>query len=137
MSDVAGGEGEAVQLFGDPRSKFIERGPDRRSTPVESSEAASPASALGRNHSLASSRPDDVLSTALAVLGLLVFGAAIIAGALILYNAKSVGAFRNPWDSTRVAIGITVLAVGIVQAAILIGLSRLLSYFAAERRRHT
>ena len=137
MSDVAGGEGEAVQLFGDPRSKYIERGPDRRSTPVESSEAASPALALGTDHSLASSRPDDVLSTALAVLGLLVFGAAIIAGALILYNAKSVGAFRNPWDSTRVAIGITVLAVGIVQAAILIGLSRVLSYFAAERRRHT
>ena len=27
MTDVAGGEGDAVQLFGDPRSKYIERGP--------------------------------------------------------------------------------------------------------------
>ncbi len=136
MTDVAGGEGDAVQLFGDPRSKYIERGPDRR---LGASDAPAPGEAipqLGVDAGQANTPTGDWLSTVLAVLGLFVFGSAIIAGALILYNAKSVGAFRNPWDSTRVAIGIAVLAIGIVQAAILLGLSRALSYLAAERRRH-
>lgn len=137
MSDEAGTAGEAVQLFGDPRSKFIERGPDRRLTEDPQTEVKSltPAFALEGVH--ANIRRNDIAPTAFAVFGLLVFGAAVIAGGLILYNAKSVGAFRNPWDSTRVVIGITVLAVGVVQATILLGLSRVLSYLAADRRRHS
>ena len=136
MSDEAGGDGNTVQMFGDPRSKFIERGPERRAAedPPPEVKDSTPAFVLDGIH--ANARRSDVAPTAFAVLGLLVFGAAVIVGGLILYNAKSVGAFRNPWDSTRVAIGITVLAIGMVQAAILLGLSRVLSYLAGERRRH-
>ena len=136
MNDMAGSEGDAVQLFGDPRSRYIERGPERR---ISANESPAPGQAilpLGVDAGQANAPRSDLLSTVLAVLSLFVFGTAIIAGALILYNAKSVGAFRDPWDSTRVAIGIAVLAIGIIQAAILVGLSRALSYLSAERRRH-
>ena len=103
--------------------------------PPELGAQALPARHLNSGYALRSGRGDG-FATVLMIAGILVLGGTIVAGVLILYNAKSVGAFRNPWDSTRVAIGIAVLAIGIVQAAILLGLSRALSYLAAERRRH-
>lgn len=126
------GDPSEVRLFGDLQSGFVERGPERRS--------AGPGSAtmdggVVRHAYVHPASRGDVLSTVLAVLGLLVFGTAVIAGGLILHNAKTVGALRNPWDSTRVAIGLAVLAIGVVQSAILIGVSRILSVQAAERRR--
>lgn len=147
MSDTADSDEEpAVKLFGDPRSKFVERGPDRRTpattvTPLPSRElsrtAQQPATTGHRSMDPAQAirlgRGDGV-ATALSVLGVLVFGTTVITGAIILYNAKNVGAFRNPWDSTRVAIGLAVLAVGIVQSAILVGLSRAVSYLLAILR---
>lgn len=150
MTDTAASDDEpAIKLFGDPRSKFVERGPDRRRSDTGSSpvlaatspevtpRSATPPSATRRTleptHALRLGRGDSV-STVLSVLGVLVFGSTIIAGTLILYNAKDVGAFRNPWNSTRVAIGLAVLAVGIVQSAILIGLSRVTAYLLAILR---
>ena len=76
----------------------------------------------------------DGVATLLMALGLLVFVATIIIGSLILYNAKTVGAFSDPWDSTRVAIGLAVLAIGTVQSALLVGLSRTISYLLANLR---
>lgn len=135
MDDGAGsGDPSQVKLFGDPRSKFVERGPDRRvAQPSPANINGVAAHDAPPHHSTRS----DFLSTALAVLGLLVFGSALITGVLILYNAKTVGALRNPWDSTRVAIGLAVLALGVVQSAVLIGVSRILSMLAADRRRRT
>lgn len=148
MSDTAEFDEEpAIKLFGDPRAKFVERGPDRRieqtiapatmSRELLPRPAGPPASSglrsIDPSHAVRLGRGDGV-ATALTVLGVMVFGATTIAGTLILYNAKNVGAFSNPWDSTRVAIGLAVLAVGIVQSAILIGLSRAVSYLLAILR---
>lgn len=132
MSDQHGAE-DSIRLFGDPRAQFAERGPDRRSpdtgttphrTPVAQQQPrtrpdASSALRLGRG---------DPVATALLVLGLLSLTATIVAGSLILYNAKTVGAFSNPWDSTRVAIGLAVFAIGSILSALLTGLSRALTY---------
>lgn len=131
-----------IKLFGDPRSPLVERGPDRRTISAGPSEPVSRSVALEQpgvrrysepGHALRSGRGDAV-STGLAVLAVLVFAATVIAGSLILYNAKTVGAFSNPWDSTRVAIGVTVLAVGIVQSALLIGVSRAIAYLLGGLR---
>lgn len=143
MSDTVDTGGEpAVKLFGDPRSKFIERGPDRRAAPTTVSRDLVRATGepTGRQmdpvRAVRAGRGDGV-ATALAVLGVLLFGASMIVGTLILYNAKDVGAFSNPWNSTRVAIGIAVFAIGIVQSALLIGLSRAISYLLASVRLQT
>ena len=132
-----------AKLFGDPHSQLIERGPERRA--IESAPNGDPAG-RGRpledngrrrpsepGHVLRSGRGDSV-ATGLIVLAVLVFGSTVIAGTLILYNAKTIGAFSNPWDSTRVAIGVSVLAVGLVQSAILVGVSRVISYLLGTIR---
>lgn len=146
MTEAGNVESEPVKLFGDPRSPLIERGPDRRTTEPRPHRdvlpwgPAAPGGEVFRGvdpgHAVRIGRGDGV-ATALAVLGVLVFGSTIVAGGLILYNAKNIGAFRNPWDSTRVAIGLAVLAVGIVQSAILVGLSRAISYLLAGLRLRT
>lgn len=149
MTDTAASDDEpAVKLFGDARSKFVERGPDRRRSapgPTTALAATSrdvtprpgipPATrrTIDPAHAIRLGRGDGV-ATALSVLGVMVFGVTIIAGTLILYNAKDVGAFSNPWNSTRVAIGLAVVAVGLVQSAILIGLARAVSYLLALLR---
>lgn len=134
MNDEAGASDDStVQLFGDPRSKFVERAAERRSV-VDDGDITG----LGGLPSLPAGRRgrDDGIATALMVLGVMVFGGTVIAGTLILINARDVGAFRNPWNSTRVAIGIAVFAIGLVQSAIVLGLARVLSHLAADRRRH-
>lgn len=149
MSDTAQPHEPEVKLFGDPQSRFVERGSDRRrSTPTNPDAtavvAADPTVRLPAPGGVTHRSLDpaqavrlgrgDAVATALSVLGILVLGVTIIVGTLILYNAKNVGAFSNPWDSTRVAIGLAVLAVGIVQSAILIGLSRVTAYLLAILR---
>lgn len=74
------------------------------------------------------------MAAALMVLAVLVLASTAIAGTLILYNAKAVGAFSNPWDSTRVAIGLAVLALGIVHTALLVGVSRAITYMLGSVR---
>jgi hypothetical protein len=128
-----------VRLFGDPRSALVQRGPERRHDQVIT--AASPdltslsmkSRQIDPGHALRSGRGDG-FAAVLMVLGIMVFVATVITSTLILYNAKNVGAFSNPWDSTRVAIGLAVLAVGLVQSVILIGLSRVTSYLLAILR---
>ena len=126
-------------MFGDPRAHFVERGPERRTPDSDPAAPLTPISPQQRLH-----RPDassalrlgrgDPIATALLVLGILSFAATIVAGSLILYNAKTVGAFSNPWDSTRVAIGLAVLAIGAVLSALLVGLSRAIAYLLAVFR---
>ena len=126
---------EPIRLFGDPRASRIERRPERRSSwPPDTGEppprslgaiAAAPAARLGRG---------DIVATALTALGAVSFVVTIIVGSLILYNAKRVGAFSNPWDSTRVAIGLAVFAVGIILSALLLGVSRVIEYLVADLR---
>ena len=126
-------------MFGDPRAQFAERGPDRRAPDTGSTPHLTPLVSQQRRH-----RPDpssalrlgrgDHVATALLILGLLSLTATIVAGSLILYNAKTVGAFSNPWDSTRVAIGLAVYAIGIILSALLIGLSRAITYLLAVFR---
>lgn len=62
-------------------------------------------------------------ATFLLVSGWLLFGATLIAGGLIIYNAQEVGAFSNPWNSTRLAVGIAVLSIGLTQSILMIALS--------------
>lgn len=131
------------RLFGDPRSAYVQRGPERRAAdeagyvrPPELGAQALPARHLNSGYALRSGRGDG-FATVLMIAGILVLGGTIVAGVLILYNAKNVGAFSNPWDSTRVAIGVAVLAVGLVQSVILIGLSRVTSYLLAIMRLRT
>ncbi|MFN8052111.1 MAG: hypothetical protein U0Q22_11775 [Acidimicrobiales bacterium] len=144
-----------IKLFGDPRSAHVQRGPERRSTDRPNVDHA--AADLAAEAHLDQLRADndryaalamrspaaaralrlgrgDGFATALNLLGGLVFGASVIAGAVILYNARSVGAFSNPWNSNRVAIGLAVLGVGISQAAMLVGLARVLTYQLATVR---
>lgn len=126
---------EPIRLFGDPRAAQIERRPERRSSwPPDASEpqrrplgaiAAAPVARLGRG---------DIVATALTALGAVSFVVTIIVGSLILYNARRVGAFSNPWDSTRVAIGLAVFAVGIILSALLLGVSRVIEYLVADLR---
>ncbi len=75
-----------------------------------------------------------MVATALTALGAVSFVTTIVVGSLILYNAKRVGAFSNPWDSTRVAIGLAVLAVGVILSALLVGVSRVIEYLVADLR---
>lgn len=140
MSDDADDQLEdpPISLFGDPRSSFVQRGPERRVEDAPGARSdlallAPPIRHFDPGHALRTGRGDG-FATMLMVLGVLVFGASIIAGSLILYNAKNVGAFSNPWDSTRVAIGVSVLAVGVVHSVLLIGLSRVTSYLLAILR---
>ena len=135
MNDEGAGNADEVQMFGDPRSKFVVRGPDRRSGTAMGDPSGDPTPQLGLDPHPPHAGRSNLMSTALAVLGLLVFGTSIIAGSLILYNAKTVGAFSNPWNSTRVAISLAVFALGIVLSAILLGLSRVLTLLLADRRR--
>lgn len=139
-----------VKLFGDPRSAVLTRGPDRRAkqerdeTSVADARAAMLALELERHH-LAALRPfgvgralrlgrGDGFATALNVLGMLVFAGSLVAGVLILNNAQDVGAFSNPWNSNRLAIGIAVLALGFTHSAILIGVARAITYQLASLR---
>lgn len=132
-----------VKLFGDPRSAVVYRGPERRTESVAADDHSSPSTAAPPTIRYVESHPTirlgrgDGFATFLLVLGVLVFGVTVVAGTLILYNAKNVGAFSNPWDSTRVAIGSAVLAVGTVQAALLVGLSRATSYLLALLRQRS
>jgi len=151
MAPVGEREGaeDPIRLFGDPRAHFVDRGPERRAPDPDVAPLHTPLSSQ-----LHHPRPDassalrvgrgDPVATALLVLGVLSFAATIVAGSLILYNAKTVGAFSNPWDSTRVAIGIAVFAIGTVLSALLIGTSRAITYLLAvfrqrarEMERHT
>ena len=134
----------AVRLFGDPLSAVIYRGPERRS-PSDPEAGGLSSRDLQHLPALTHERhmepiptirtgKGDGYATLLFVLGVTVLVITIGTGSLILYNAKTVGAFSNPWDSTRVALGLAVLAVGIVQSALLVGLSRATSYLLALLR---
>lgn len=143
---VEGAAEEPIKMFGDPRSAFVQRGPDRRRTVTPTDEATVEAirreieqhlSAAARNRGRVSavrSGRGDAYSTALSALGVVVFLVSVVAGSIILYNAKSVGAFSDPWDSSRVAIGLVVLGLGIVHAAILLGVARAITYQLAALR---
>ena len=151
MAPVGEQEGaeDPIRLFGDPRAHFIDRGPERRTPDPDVAPLHTPLSAQLHHHRPDASRAlrvgrGDPVATALLVLGALSFTATLVAGSLILYNAKTVGAFSNPWDSTRVAIGIAVFAIGTILSALLIGTSRAITYLLAvfrqrarEMERHT
>lgn len=137
--DVTASLGDVdVKLFGDPRSADVYRGPERRSaaTPAASTPSGGASTALPRHTEVPSVGlgRGDGFATFLFVLGTLVLLVTVVVGTLILYNARNVGAFSNPWDSTRVAIGLAVLAVGITQSALLIGLSRVTTYLVVLLR---
>lgn len=149
---------EPVKLFGDPRSGHVRRGPDRRVAPDPlASDAAVPDNHVPDNHVPEGVRADgewhiytagrhhdfgralrlgrgDSWATALNVLGMIVLVVSVVAGVLILNNAQDVGAFDDPFNSNRVAIGISVLGLGIVHAAILIGVARAITYQLAGLR---
>lgn len=137
-----------IRMFGDPRSEFVQRGPDRRRTvaaptpvPVEHHEEhvirleaehlpphrgdSARALRIGRG---------DAIATILNVAGFLLFGATLVMSAIIFSNAKNVGAFSDPWNSNRVAIGFAVLALGLIDSALLIGVARVISYQLATLR---
>jgi len=136
-------EAEPVRMFGDPLSAFVQRGPDRRASSEDinvealrreidlhltaAHRKAGPGRAARLGHG-------DGYAMALNILALIVFVVTIVAGTVILYNAKDVGAFANPWDSSRVAIGLVVLGVGIVHSAILLGVARAITYQLAALR---
>lgn len=141
------GSATDIALFGDPRSPLVQRGPDRRrSHPVEpSTQLEIEALRLeverltATHHSTGPGRAlrlgrGDGFATALNVLGLLVFVGTLIVSSLIFYNAQNVGAFSDPWDSSRVAIGCAVLSLGLVHAAVLIGVARAITYQLATLR---
>lgn len=138
-------DGEPVKMFGDPRSALITRGPDRRvAHRATDSAAAPPAAALPSSAAALIRAPrtsrairlggGDTVGAMLWFLGILVLIAAAMFGTLILVNARSLGAFSNPWNSNRVAIGLTVYALGSVHGALLIGVSRAITYHRAAFR---
>lgn len=136
-----------VALFGDPRSaEHVARGPDRRASHRPEVAEPAPEALHTDEHHIAvvprSPTPGRALrlgrgdgwATALTTLGIIVFAASVISGGLILNNAQAVGAFSDPWNSNRVAIGLAVLGVGISQAALLIGVARAITYQLATLR---
>lgn len=147
---MSGADDAPVKLFGDPRSAMAARGPDRRArTNDDDQRAADARSAVLaleiERHHLTTERASgagralrlgrgDGFATALNVLGVLVFATSVIAGSIILYNANDVGAFSDPFNSNRVAIGLAVLALGIVHSAILVGVARAITYQLASVR---
>lgn len=143
---------EDVALFGDPRSAYVDRGPDRRRSsgerpPFDAEHApnhleivrgegdhiAVISRSTGTARALRLGRGDG-FATALNLLGVVVFAASIVGGGLILYNAQDVGAFSDPLNSNRVAIGLAVLGVGVSLAAILVGVARAITYQLATLR---
>lgn len=141
MTEAENGEDELPRMFGDSRAVFAERGPDRRSAAETTGPPENPLQPTGipqlrqldPSSAVRLGRGDSVAAV-LTGFGVVTFVATVIAGTLILYNAKSVGAFSNPWDSTRVAIGLAVLAVGLILSALLIGVSRAISYLLGVLR---
>jgi len=141
--------GSVNKLFGEGRT-FVERGQDRRSIAVEHAAAtATRAHVEAVRHDppafVAGSRAHeadralrlgrgDALASGLTALGVLVFVVTIVAGTIILNNARDVGAFSNPWNSNRVAIGLGVLAFGIIHTALLLGVARAIAYQRASAR---
>lgn len=146
------GDGDEVALFGDPRSALVVRGPDRRRPEGERATfdadhapnhldlvrgegehlAMIPRS-VGSGRALRLGRGDG-FATALNVLGVVVFVSSVVGGALILYNAQDVGAFSDPFNSNRVAIGVAVVGVGVSLSAILVGVARAITYQLATLR---
>ena len=141
---------EPVKLFGDPRSALATRGPERRVRSDDDDHRAAEARAalvaleIERHH-LLTVRPfgagralrlgrGDGFATALNILSFVVFAISLGVGVIILYNAKDVGAFSDPFNSNRVAIGLAVLALGLIHAAILAGVSRAITYQLASLR---
>ncbi|MCO5312176.1 MAG: hypothetical protein M9952_04465 [Microthrixaceae bacterium] len=119
-NDAERAEGaEEVRLFGDPRSGLI----DRRSPGTPTPEGAAMARRATDIDSGVRLNRGTGFATFLLVSGWLLFGATLIAGGLIIYNAQEVGAFSNPWNSTRLAVGIAVLSIGLTQSILMIALS--------------
>lgn len=138
-SDSASAD-EPIRMFGDPRSALVTRGPERRATLVRHL-AAEPGHDHPHDpdHNVTPARglrlgKGDGFATALNFLGILVFIASTVMGAIILYNANHYGALSDPLDSNRVAIGLAVLALGWVHSAVLIGVARALTYQLASLR---
>lgn len=145
---------EPVKLFGDPHVGHVVRGPDRRSGDANHASTSAGAPATGRSAEqwaarfeadhLAGHRGDavralrigggDTVATLLHVGGFLLLGLTLVMSGIIFSNAKNVGAFSDPWNSNRVAIGFAVLAVGLIDSAILIGLARVISFQLATLR---
>lgn len=73
------------------------------------------------------------VANGLAVLSVIVL-ASTVTGALILYNAKNAGALRSPWDMARVAFGVAAPSTGIVNWALLIGLTRVITFQSGRVR---
>lgn len=138
MEPSSDSDDEPTRLFGDARSPLVQRGPDRRSDSDGTGAhiVAAPSRLMSRMDASSAVRlgGGDLVASLLAGFALVTFVATIIGGILILYNAKTNGAFSNPWDSTRVAIGIAVLAIGLVLSALLLGVSRAISYLLASLR---
>ena len=143
------GDDSPVKLFGDPRASHVTRGPERRASKViEGAHAETHLEIIrgdGDHHPSVIPRSPgpgralrlgrgDGFATSLNALGVLVLSGSIIAGCVILYNAKNVGAFSDPWNSDRVAIGLAVLGVGISLGALLLGVARAITYQLATLR---
>lgn len=145
---------EEIALFGDPRSAQVVRGPDRRRGDHDGDRPLFDAAhapnhldivrgegdhhviisrAAGPGRALRLGRGDGFAAT-LTILGVVLFVASVVSGALILYNAQDVGAFSDPLNSNRVAIGFAVLGVGIALSALLVGLGRAITYLLATLR---
>lgn len=145
------GDGD-IALFGDPRSAHVVRGPDRRRNDAERPQfdvAHAPnhldivrgegdhhvvvPRTTGPGRALRLGRGDG-FATALNILAVVLFASSLIGGSLILYNAQDVGAFSDPLNSNRVAIGLAVLGVGIALSALLAGVARAITYQLATLR---
>lgn len=144
MSDETASLGEvAVKMFGDPRSVDVYRGPERRDEGAGSAvatrrqgEGPSPVVISTEVPSVGLGRGDG-FATFLFGLAVVVVLVTVVIGTLILFNARNQGAFRNPWDSTRVAIGLAVLAVGTIQSVLLFAASRIMTYLVVLLRLRT
>lgn len=137
--------GELVKMFGGPRPAVIARGPDRRvnqrrrepfdSLPFDRvpSSAAPVMRAPTTTHAVRLGGGDSVAEI-MWFLGILVLIATVMFGTLILVNARIGTDFSNSWNSNRVAIGLTVFTLGAVHGALLIGVSRAITYHRAAFR---